>query len=410
MSKSIPQDLIVGPQPDSVEIKRVPVRVQSDNASYGAGQNVQITLPPDFCDFRNSYLTFYAQSTANGGTYIRFPYPISCIFNRMRIYLGSQLIEDIQDANVLRGMFVLASEYNGITQVNQEGSTTAATRASDTAGGRTYVVHSRFESLMRVWPLHKIRLPFRIMLTIESNLAAIMEYDGSAPTAGIAFNNCFFNYHSLQVPDAVDAMLDAAISAGQAVIRFHSWENYNASLSSAASSSLMLPYKKKWQNACMALYRPTADVTDATKADKFNNDFTGSQVLTQAYLKVGTQIYPADKYDFSLNGTGTAWGYVITQIPFNSILNDHYHAFDRQQDTYMAQAPVTRVCVPFDLRRDNTPGVQLWQNGINTEDSANSSTLGLTFTSAPGALTVDVFAKYEVVVKILPGGSVTIDY
>lgn len=409
-SKSIPADLLVGPQPDSVEIKRVPVRVQSSNSSYGAGQNVEFVLPPDFCDFRRSYITFFAQATQNGGTYIRFSYPISCIFNRARIYLGSQLIEDIQDQNVLRGMFTLASAKYSVVDVNQEGALNVALRNVDTAGGRTYTVVSRFESLQRVWPLHKIRLPFRLVLTIESNLAAIMEYDGAAPTAGITFNNAFLNYYSLQVPDSVEAMLDASIAAGQAVVRIHSWENYNTSVPSAASSTLMLPYKKKWMNAIMALYRPTADVTSALTINKFIDDYTGSQVLTQAYLKIGTQIYPSDKYDLSLNGTGTAWGYTIMQVPFNMIMEADYAAHLRQQETYMADQPVTRVCVPFDLRRDNSPGVQLWQNGVNTEDSANSSTLGLTFTSAPGALTIDVFAKYEIVIKILPGGSVDIQY
>jgi len=214
-STIVPVDITQGSPLDSIKINRVPVRIQSDTASYNLNGNVQFTLPNDFCDLRNSYLTFFAQVTANGGTYVRFSYPIQCMFTRARIFLGSDLLEDIQDHGVLQGMFTLASEHASVTNITLPGSYTDATRATQSAAGRNYTVHMRLESLQRVWPLHKLRLPLRIVLTIGPG-TDFLEYDGAAPTAGITFNNAYFNYHSLQVPDEVDEMLKAQIAAGKA--------------------------------------------------------------------------------------------------------------------------------------------------------------------------------------------------
>lgn len=403
----VPSDLLQGNPVDSIKINRVPVRVQSDTQSYTNNQTIQFTLPNDFCDLRNSYLTFFAQAVLNGGTFIRFVYPIGCIFNRARIYLGSTLIEDIQDWGVLQGMFTLASEFASVTNVTLPGSYTDATRATQTNAGRQYMFHLRLESLQRAWPLHKIKLPLRIMLTLGAG-PDVLEYDGAAPVAGIQFNNAYFNYHSIQVPQEVDSMLDAAIAAGSAKIRVHTFENYQTVVPTSSSSTIMLPFKHKTVNALFCLFRPNASVNSAAVVGKFTDIYAGSQVLINAFAKVGNTVYPADRYDMAQGGT-TGLGYLQLQLPFANLMYNDFRAHDRQLDTFMSQTAANRIVVPIDLRRDNSPNASLWDNGIDTSGSASSSQFGLTFQAAPGDLSVDVFCKYEAVITILPGGNVMVD-
>jgi hypothetical protein len=399
----IPSDYTFEKAIESVRIKRLPVRAQSDTQSYTTGGKIQITLPSDFSDLRGSYLTFNAIAPANGGTYVRFSYPVQTMIQRAQVYLGSKVIEDIDDQAVIQGMFKGASSYDSVNNLTTEGAYLAATRATQTNAGRLYTVHMRLESLERVWPLHKIKMPLRIVLTLWGSTPYFMEYDGSAPT--VTISDIFLNYHSLQVPDDVSAMLDASIASGNCRIKFHSWDNYNVQLSSATSNTLMLPFKRKCVNAILAVWRDAADISSAAVDGKYTDQFEADGII-QTYVKVATQVYPSDKYEMNYN-----FGYLLMSPVFNSIMNDRFHAYDRQQDTFALQAPATRCGIgAYDLRLDNSPKSDgLWGNGVDTSQSANSQQLGLLFSAAPGALAVDVFAKYEASVTVLPNGGIELD-
>jgi hypothetical protein len=397
----IPADLTFEKALESVRIKRIPVRAQSDTQTYGLNGKVQIQLPSDFSDFRGSYLTFNAIAPLNGGTYVRFSYPIQSMFRRAQVYLGSEIIEDIDDQNVLQGIFKMASSYDSVNNTTLEGAYLAATRATQTNAGRLYSVHMHLESLMRVWPLHKIKMPLRLVLTIGSG-NDFLEYDGSIPV--VTVSDIYLNYHSLQVPSDVSALLDAQIAAGNLKVRIHSWDNYNVQIASATSNTLMLPFKRRVVNAMIAVWRDAADISSAAVDGKFTDQFEADGIIS-TFVKVATQTYPADKYEMNYN-----FGYLQMANVFNSIMQDDFRAYYRQQDTFALQAPATRCGIgAYDLRNDNSPqSDKLWDNGIDTSQSANSQQLGLLFTAAPGALAVDVYAKFESVITVLPGGGIDV--
>ncbi len=405
----IPADLIgTGVMPDSVPIVRVPVRQLSDTSTYSNGSNIYFTLANDFIDLRESYITMFAQATMNGGTYLRFVYPISCIFQRLRIECGSQVLFDCQDYGVLKGLFTLASQNGSVLDVTQEGTITDAVRATDTTTGRLYCLRfNHIDLLNRVWPLHKIKANLRLVLTVETNSAVMLEYDGSAPVAGITLNNMYYNFCSLKVPRSVDELLEASIASGRALIKSHGWDNYSISLSSATQQTVFLPFRFKYLNAILGCYRLSASTTSPTQVGKFINIFNASSVENQSWIKVGNQIYPSDRFDMS-PGTGLD-GAVIMQPYFNSIMQDEMKGEYRQQDNYQSTSVATRVCHPFSLYSDPSETDDIFKNGVDTAGSATSSNWSLIFFGASGALNADIYAKYEQVITINSNGSVTVD-
>jgi hypothetical protein len=401
MSKVIPEDLTYVQIVDSARINRVPVRTQADTQTYGVSGKIQIQLPNDFSDLRGSYLTFNAIAPLPAGsTYVRFSFPVQTAFQRAQVYLGSQIIEDIDDYGVLAGMFKLCSSFDSVNNLFNEGVYANATRATQTAAGRLYIVRLRLESLERVWALNKIKLPMRIVLTVAPE-ANFIERDGATAAVPI-FSDVYLNYHSIQVPQDVDALIDAQINSGKLRVCFRTWDNYNVQLQSATSNTLMLPFKRKCVNSIIAGWRPSADISNPAVTDKYTDDYTSPPI--QTFVKILSQVYPADKYDMNFN-----FGYLQMNNVLNSVLNTEFHSYDRQQDTFQGQAPAQRILAAYDLRRDSSPkSGMLYDNGVDTSGSANSQQLGLLFSIAPGAIAVDAFARWEEVVTITSGGNIII--
>ncbi len=397
----IPQDYAFTHVPQSVNIKRIPTRANTDTQSYSFNNKIQIQLTNDFADLRSSYLTFYAIAPLNSGTYVRMSFPVTTLFSRIQVYLGSQLIEDIDQYNVLAGLFKEVSSYDSVNNVGLEGYYLAATRATETNAGRLYSCRLRLESLERVWPLHKLKLGMRIVLTV-GDASSILEYDGSAPV--LTINNMYFNYHTIMPDAALNAVVDSAIQAGNMNIYFRSWDNYNVQVSTATSNTLLLPFKRRVLEAILAVWRDTADVTGANVNGKFIDQYQSKSVIG-GFCKINSIVYPSDKYDM-----GYTSGYILMSNVLNSIMQDTTHPYDRQQDTFSLQDIANRTIAAFDLRVDSSPGSQgLRGNGVDTSSSPNAQSLGLTYSALTGALAYDVFGRYEAMVKILPGGSIEYD-
>ena len=384
-----------------VNVRRLPVRQASDTQSYGVNGKIQITIPPDFNDLRDSYLTFYAIAPLLTGTYVRFSYPIQSFIQRATVYAGSQCIEDIVDYNVLAGIFKEASSNQSVIGPQMEGAYTDATRATQTNAGRLYAVRLRLESLTRIWPCHKLLIPLRIVLQI-GDPTTYMETDGTytSPT----WSEVFYNYHVVQPSAEIDALLDASIKAGTAQIRFHSYDNYQTNSASAASQMLMLPFKRECINSIVVVNRLQSEVGNVAVTGKFTDQYSCSATLQSAYVKINSYVYPQDYYNMQYNQ-----GYYMLALPLNSIMNDDFSAHARQGDTFSDASPVDRVVIPFDLRDDSSPsGQNTYGNGVNTSASGNAQTLNMTFSGASGAISTDVFAKYEVILTVLPLGGMSL--
>lgn len=406
MASTIPPDLTFTKSLKSIPIRRLGSRQNSDTNQYAANSRIQLTMPNSFCDLRGSYLTFFAQATANigvPGTYLRFSYPIQSMFSRLQVLLGTTVIEDTDQFDLLHGVYKQASSYNSVTNVPYEGIySPAASRAAETIAGRMYTVRLRAESLERVWPLHKLKLPLVIRLYVQDP-SVFMEYDGGVPT--VVINSVYLNFNTIEPDNALNALVDASISSGNLKVNFHSWENYNTSVSTATSNVILLPFKKKCVNAIIACYRDAADVNGPTVNGKYTDQFQ-AKGLQQAYCKVASTIFPQDKYDLAYTS-----GYQLLANPFNQIMNDDFQAFARQQDTFSLQDIANRTVVPFDLRHDNSPSAhKIYNNGIDTSATANAQSAGFNYNALTGNLSYSFFCKYEVICTILPDGNVSVDY
>lgn len=399
----VPPEYTFTKKPKQVNIRRLPVRAASDTQTYANNGKVTITIPPDFVDFRaGSFLSFYAIAPANGGTFCRFSWPIRTIFRRVTIYLGSKVITDVDDYASLCGIQALCSSNQAVIGPQMEGSYTDATRATETNAGRLYSCKLRLEALERVWPLHKLLVPLRIVLQLADQ-STYLEYDGSAPT--VSFSEFYMNYYVIQPDDAVDQLLDASIKSGNAQVCFHAWDNYNTALATATSQTLMLPYKRKNLNGVIAGVRLQSEIASAAITGKFTDQWSCSSTLQSGYVKINSQTYPQDFYNMQFNQ-----GYYMLAWPLNSLMNDEFSASTRQADTFSDASPVDRVIIPFDLRKDSSPSGQgAYGNGVDTSASGNAQTLQLTYAAASGAISVDVFGKYEVIVTLLPGGGIDVD-
>lgn len=401
---SIPSEYTLTGTRDLVNIQRLPVRAMADTGSYVNQQKITINMPPDYNDFRGSYLSLYARAILNGGTYIRFSKGIQMAFQRVTVYAGSSVLEDITDYNVLAGIFYMASSYQGVVGESWDGSYTDATRASETNAGRLYAVKMRLESLSTLWPCNKLNLPIRLVIQL-ADPTTYLEYDGSAPTAGVFFSEVYYNYYVLRLPSEADQLLDASIATGKAQIRYRSWDNYQTNVPTASSQMIQLPFKRRCMNSIVAVYRLQSEISDPTVTGKFTDQFSGSSTVQSSYVKINSISYPTDFYNVQFNQ-----GYYLFALPLNSVMNEEFSAKTRQGETFSSQSPVNRVVIPFDLRSDSSYSAQgMFNNGVNTAISGNSQSFNITFAGASGALSIDTFGKYESVVTIRIGGGITLE-
>ena len=383
----------------SQPVKRVGVRTQSDNSIYGPGAKMTLTFPQSWADFRQSYLTIDALVTRTGGTYIRFSYPIQCIFSQCTIKLGGEIVEFIDNFQVLQGLFKEASDLDSVTSVYNEGDYSSAANRATQAAGRTYNVHLRLESLLRVLPLHKINQPLQLILQVAPSTTFI-ETDGAVNL--MQFSNVFYNYFQIDGTADQAAALQASINAGLCQIQYHTWENYNTSMATATTQTMSVPVRRRNVNAIIVGARLQSIVNNPISDQKFVDNFALSALPIVAYAKVNNQPYPSDFYQ--MNGLGL--GYYQMSIVFNGIMESDFYAHYRQQTTFSNAAPTSRQVYAFDLRQDSSPGAnKLWNNGVNTADSSNSAVITVTYGGASGAAVYDVFSKYEAVITVSPGMS-----
>ena len=105
----MPSELIGNPRPASIEAKRTSCLSPSENSTYIGSDTVRFTLP---CQ-PNTYLTpdvslefSWKSTTAAGaapaGGSGALDYSASSIIRRLRIFHGSQLLEDVSEYGKLR--------------------------------------------------------------------------------------------------------------------------------------------------------------------------------------------------------------------------------------------------------------------------------------------------------------------
>jgi hypothetical protein len=399
---TIPSDILQQNLGTISGLKRRTVRVQSDVSNYNYGQKVIINFPSQLCDLRRSYLSFFAQLTLNGGTFAGFSYPLSTLFSRLRILVGSQVVTDIDDLAALMGIFKLASSNQSVVGFTGDGTYTQATRRTESTTGRLYEVKFDIDFLERIVPVDRIRGGMRLELTV-GQAANCLEYDGGIPV--LTLNQVYYNFYQIEATSEINQMIDGLITSGQYVIRGWNWNTFTGQTAAIASSQLQLPFKFKCIRGILAGYRDNADVSDATAVTKFtdNWDQDGIQSIN---LKINTEVFPVEGYP--MNYPVNQLPYLLTQRDFASFMNRWYNSHYRQLDTFGAASPAVRFMTAFDTRMDSTS--EAWGNGINTADGNTNQIVNVTFLASPGALYWNIYCCYQTDVLIGNGGNVVVSF
>ncbi len=400
---AIPSDILQQNLETIGGLKRRTVRTQSDVSNYSAGQKIIINLPSQSnscADLRRSYFSMVAQLTQNGGTYAGFSYPISTLFSRLRILVGSQVVTDIDSIDALMGMFAVATATQSVLGNTGSGTYTQATRRTESLTARLYEFKFDIDFLERIYPVDRIRGGVRIELTVnQANICC--EYDGGTPT--IAISQFYLNYYSIEMTSEISQMVDGLIATGQYIIKGWNWNSFTGQTANQSGSQIQLPFKFKCIRGFLWGYRDNADITDPLVNLKYTDNWQEDGIAT-ANLKIGVEQFPVEGYQFN---TGLQ-GYLLTQRDFNSFMNQWFQSHSRQMDFFGASAPLLRFMTAFDVRMDSTSNA--WGNGINTADGNTNQIINVTYAAPPGALWHNVFAAYETTVLVGANGNVVVSF
>jgi len=411
-ASTIPPALSLNGNPSNMApMRRQGVRQKSDVQTYTENSKIIINIPAGWVDFRDAFLQFYAIVTPGGAaTYSSFSYPIHTMFERVRVYLGSKLLEDIDNYAVLAAMFHMAKPAGSNLDLSK-GNQDDVARNVESIAGRSYSIRLDIESLEKIYPLHKISVPMRFELTVNSN-DQFLETDD--PASSFAVSQVYFHYHILQVSDAYDSAVQSKIDSGQYVIPMRSYHNYDNTNLTGASYNQELPFRYMSMNRILIGQRFTAEILNQTLRNKYFNRWKQNGIDTLS-IRINNTTYPSDKYDLSQDPNK----YQLFKA-FCDTMNERYHCNFRFDDIIAAfqwgstTPGAQKFFIAFDIRNNNADMLgetTLWGNGINTSNSGSTTILQLQLTGAPAQqTTVESFCQFEVFLKINPGGSVEIAF
>ena len=387
-----------------MQIISTPVRQKSDVAQYRAGNRIRITIPSDFVDFREAYVSFtaYIDTPGAASTYDRFCMPIRSIIQRFKVGFGSGnlSLEDIDNYGLLASYAFRSNKPSAIIYNYEEGNPTAATRAAQSIASRQYQFKPEMEFLEEVIPLHKAGMPLQLELTL-ADVNRCLESDGANPAYLV--ENVYFHYNVVQVPDSYDEMLDQKIASGGLIIPYRTWFSFMFANLVGNSAQIEVPARYKSVNRTVAYMRSAADEIDLTVDGKFTENNTND--VDQAWLKIGQRTFPAEKYDFSYD----AFKYEALHR-HTDLFNNRYKGRERFGDVLCAASwSNTFFGIPFDLRDDPSVDEDLFQNGVDTLTSGTATTLGIVMGAPPAsAQNVYTFSQHEAALQFLPGNKVKI--
>lgn len=410
----IPPALSLASDPENLaQMARQGIRQKSDVQTYQENDKMIFNIPAGMVDFRDSYIKFFFIGALTGAAAtVSYSYPMPTIFERLRIFLGSRLIEDIDNYAVLAAMMHLSKPAASLND-QSKGSDVVGTRQTETIAGRSFDFRLEVEALEKIWPLHKISVPMRIELTLNSNAQFLECNVNNEGTYTVS--QAFFHYHFLDVTDSYDNALTQKIEEGRLVIPFRSFHNYDNTNLTGASYAQEMPFRFLAINRIIHGMRVTADILDQTINDKYVGIWEQNDVDTVS-IRINNKTYPSDKMDLSQDPTK-----LELQRWFADLWNEKFHCNFRNEDmiaaiNWGATAGTRTTFISFDVRNNNADsidgGPNLWGNGINTAQSGSTTILQLQLGAVPpgGQNTVESHCQYEVFVKIKPAGAIEVVY
>ena len=404
----IPRDYWLGKPDIALKGKRQPVRQRSDISSYQGGSKINITVPPVMYYGKNAKLTFNGNVTPSTvpGTYDSFQFPIQTIFSRVRVYVGSDLVEDIEsyDALVAAMSQSWASTLKGDSKFNfDEGIADQTLRHLYSGNNLRYSVDLRLDSLNGFLPLEFMGKALRIELTLNRP-ADCLESDAAAPDATDELTEVYLEYHKMTLNQDFRKMLIDSINAGTYVVPYTSWAHFENQWS---GNAFQTEIPSRYRN----ILRFLGMQREATAIGSWQLDsFTRYAIInyTSLSLKINNVLYPEDK------NTSLASDPFQSTLArdYNVVMNKWSKSLARQGDSlqYFDPGPLERAIVAFDLREDVDDAHEVYANGVDTSRAGSSYVFQLTSSVAEPQTQINTYTQYESTMKITAGGNVEIVY
>lgn len=403
----VPPVFHLAPSDLALNTRLQPVRQRSDVGTYSGGQKINITLPPVSYMGEDSTLSFDAQVTASSvpGTYDQFPPSIQGIFERVRIYLGSTLCEDIEDYNLLDGLLYLTND----DRVNKNANTIAMIgMGNDSARGayslalHRYNVRLHCESLQQFIPLDKLGKALRIEIQLAQP-ANCLESDAVAPDCTYSLSNVYFNFNRAILEPDFERMLMTSINNGSYQILYHSFSHYGGLQVTGTAFQQEVPARFRTINRFLSVIRTQADL--GTYKLGIFRDFPAFPASAVSLLINSTR-YPEDEH----SNLGTDAQKAELFRAFVDTLNQLKLGIKEQPYQPLAAQSwingATSKCVyAQDLREDKRDRAIVWSNGIDTQRAGSSVIYRHTLTGAYASSgTFDSFTQFEAGIFISNGG------
>lgn len=409
-------------------------RVKADAQVYGPTDTAYISLPVQpIVDLRDAVLTFQAQTTGGGGT-CRFERNIQSIIRQIRVYIGSEAIEDIQNYDVLSGMFYLSQG----TDVNQANLSAVATgpglnpalggifdptqRQTQSSALTRYGVRLHLDSLRQVLPLAKLGQEMRIEIIFNQIGRCLEQSNVVVGDEDFTVRDMYFHYRGGTMSKRLSDEFDAQIATNKYVFPLRSWRHFVSSeLGTGTSATISIPSRFKTINRVLACARDSTTVNDLTVFNK-TTAFVSNRNLNRYSLIVNGEQFPRDQHvGLAGDPSGTIpqleWAWCLNK-DFKIAQKDFYFlggSVDAASQLGFTTSPaVNSFMMAWDMRKINddyrdTSFPAIWANGISTADVSSQMQLEVDY-SAGNANPVEyhLFTQYELAVRVRPGGMIDI--
>ena len=351
----------------------------------------------------------------------------------MTVFQGSQVLEDIRQYGPLicglkdsqmswnRG---LAGDIIGSTEIcatkNSDNSTASTlvqlanniTRPSViSSGGAVTYNHYLMSGVIGLGMNKYLNIgsltggDITLELTLASNATALVSRHATN-LASYTITNVEFVTCILQIDPSVEASVQKA-TGGRQQISSSTYANFRASVASGAgNSSIDIPARYGSLEALYVIHRQTATVTDA---NAFSNSCRDRADLTEYYFTVGSMNIPQKPIEVFTTTTNTHGSEPFSELmkSFHSLGNIH-HETNMTSANYMAtdstkawnaDTNTGRFLIGQELESYSNQG-QI-ESGVDTKNSL--VTFHGTYATAPADETVDVYAKYSLILNISNG-------
>lgn len=399
--KAMPESLSLDSE---VELSGIVSRVQSyvqaqPSSGYTSSQIITIPLPMETLQLQSATVQFTIAGTpSTTGTFTRFNKDIRSIFNRVVARIGSKIVYDSMNSNLLYNILTGAfpTAWATSTGAQTTGTGSAVQRNADFLNAnKVYAVQlytSQESFFYNLFPLMYLGAQMYIDLYLE-NPAVCIETDG-LPNANYVVNNVEFHYATCVMSEGYKNMYKEKIPKGISYTYFNYANLFDSSLLPAgttkASKVLSFKYSSLIGVLCVMQDQNTTQTT-LNKLNKFN--FNN---LNYAVVRVGSQNMPNE-----MKRNTSDMLSMYAELTGISMRTDFAQAVNFDSDNFVLAIPLARQ-----IKELENKDKRVSYSGINTS-LGTSLVLELGFSSAlVSNQTLQIFGIYESTLVYQPNGSV----